>query len=146
MTPTWTTRRPPTARPTGPAATATEVRATKTVTVTAGVNAAIPAVAPAAGQIGVDPDLAQSQDPGIARDQNLNPVPAHPAGIEEDPGAGIPDPVRVVPVGVGVAAKGAAIGALTITILRMDIGSMLPIWIAMLVKGTWKNYLVNMDP
>jgi hypothetical protein len=114
--------------------------------VTAGVNAAIPAVAPAAGQIGVDPDLAQSQDHGIARDQNLNPVPALPAGIGEDPGAGIPDPVRVVPVGVGVAVKGVAIGALTITILRMDIGSMLPIWIAMLVKGTWKNYLVNMDP
>jgi len=114
------------------------------VTVTAGVNAAIPAVAPAAGQIGVDPDLAQ--DPGIARDQNLNPGPVLPAGIAEDPGAGIPDPVRVAPVGVGVAAKGVAIGALTITILKMDIGSMLPIWIAMLVKGTWKNYLVNMDP
>lgn len=112
------------------------------MTVTAGVNAAIPAVAPA-GQIGVDPDLAQ--DHGIARDQNLNPVPALPAGIDEDPGAGIPDPDRVVPAGVGVE-MGAMTGALTITILMMDIGSMLPIWIAMLVKGTWKNYLVNMDP
>jgi hypothetical protein len=95
------------------------------------------------GQIGVDPDLAQ--DHGIARDQNLNPVPALPAGIDEDPGAGIPDLVREAPAGVGVA-MGAMIGALTITILTMDTGSMLPIWIAMLVKGTWKNYLANTDP
>jgi hypothetical protein len=56
-----------------------------------------------------------------------------------------PDLVRVAPAGVGVA-MGAMIGALTITIPMMDTGFMLPIWIAMLVKGTWKNYLVNMDP
>ena len=117
-------------------------------TVTAGVSAAIPAVAPAAGQIGVDPDLAQSQDPGIARDQNLNPAlnPALHVVIGEDPGAGTPDPGRVVPAGDAAGVKAVVIGASTITMPRMDTGSMLPIWIAMLVKGTWKSYLANTDP
>lgn len=109
-------------------------------TVTAGVSAAIPAVALEAGlQIGVDPVLAQ--DHGIVKDQNQSLDPALHVVIDEDPGAGIPDPDRVVPDGVGV--KGAMTGALTITILRMDTGSMLPIWIAMLVKGTWKSCLAN---
>ena len=118
-------------------------------TVTVGVSAAIPAVALEAGpQIGADPVLAQ--DHGIARianrGQNQSLNPALHVVIDEDPEAGIPgpDPDRVVPAGVGVRA--APTGALTITMPRMDTGSMLPIWIAMLVKGTWKNYLVNMDP
>lgn len=110
---------------------------------TAGVSAAIPAVALEAAQIGADPVLAQ--DHGIARDQNQSLDPALHVVIDEDPGAGIPDPDRVVPAGVGVE-MGAEIGALTITILTMDTGSMLPIWIAMLVKGTWKSYLANTDP
>jgi len=117
--------------------------------VTAGVSAAIPAVAleAAAGpQIGADPVLAQ--DHGIARGQNQSLNPALHVVIDEDPGAGVPglnpDPDRVVPAGVGVRA--ALTGALTITMMKMDTGSMLPIWIAMLVKGTWKSYLANTDP
>lgn len=114
-------------------------------TVTAGVSAAIPAVALEAGpQIGVDPVLAQNQDHGIVKDQNQSLDPALHVVIDEDPGAGVPDPDRVVLDGVGV--KGALTGALTITMMKMDTGSMLPIWIAMLVKGIWKSYLVNTDP